>query len=63
MGIVILIGVEAGQCSGNFRRNGRSSTRSRSGSRASTNGDRITCFKCRKYDHYAKDCPSITVTK
>ena len=24
--------------------------------RASTNRDRIRCFKCRGYDHFAKDC-------
>ena len=30
-----------------------SNSRSRSGSRASTNRDRIQCFKCREYDHFA----------
>ena len=25
--------------------------------RASTNRDRIRCFKCRKYNHFTKDCP------
>ena len=29
---------------------------SRSGSRASTNRDRIRCYKCREYDHFARDC-------
>ena len=24
--------------------------------RASTNRDRIRCFKCREYDHFTKDC-------
>ena len=24
--------------------------------RASTNRDRIRCFKCREYNHFAKDC-------
>ena len=24
--------------------------------RASTNRDRIRCFKCREYDHFAKGC-------
>ena len=23
----------------------------------STNRDRIRCYKCREYDHFAKDCP------
>ena len=32
--------------------------RSRSGSRASTNRDRIRCYACRKYDHFARDCPN-----
>ena len=42
------------KCSDNIRRNDRSSsTRSRSGPRASTNRDRIRCFKCREYDHFA----------
>ena len=45
------------QYSSNFRRNDRrSSSRSRSGLRASTNRDRIRCFKCREYEHFAKDC-------
>ena len=44
----------------NSGRRDRSShnSRSRSGSRASTNRDRIRCYKCRKYDHFAKDCPT-----
>ena len=35
-----------------------SQSRSRSGSRASTNGDRIHCYKCREYDHFTRDCPT-----
>ena len=35
-----------------------SNGRSRSGSRASTNRDRIDCFKCREYDHFARECPT-----
>ena len=44
----------------NNRRNDRhiSNSRSRSGSRASTNRDRIRCYKCREYYHFAKDCPT-----
>ena len=40
------------------RRRDRSTSngRSRSGSRASTNRDRIRCFKCREYDHFASEC-------
>ena len=32
--------------------------RSRSGSRVSTNRDIIHCYKCREYDHSARDCPT-----
>ena len=44
----------------NNRRNDRSisNSRSRSGSRASTSRDGIRCYKCRKYYHFVKDCPS-----
>ena len=31
--------------------------------RASTNRDRIRCFKCREYDHFVKDCPNISDTE
>ena len=47
-----------------IRRNDRStSSRSRSGSRASTNRDRIRCYKCRKYDHFVKDCLTSKLEK
>ena len=44
----------------NSNRNNRSTSNSsfRLGSRASTNRDRIRCYKCREYDHFAKDCPT-----
>ena len=35
-----------------------SNSRLRSGSRANTNRDRIRCYKCREYDHFANDCPN-----
>ena len=35
-----------------------SNSRSRSGSRAITNRDRIGCYNCREYDHFAMDCPT-----
>ena len=35
-----------------------SNGRSRSGLRASTNRDRIRCFKCREYNHFARECPT-----
>ena len=44
---------------GNYRRDRSSSNdRSRSWSRASTNRDRIRCYICREYDHFARDCPT-----
>ena len=44
---------------GNYRRDRSSSNdRSRSGSRASTNRDRIRCYMCRECDHFARDCPN-----
>ena len=52
----IVIEVEVGPGKDNNRRNDRSSSsRYRSGSRASTNRDII---KCREYDHFAKYCPT-----
>ena len=41
-------------------RRSRSPSSSRSGSRVSTNRDRIRCFKCREYDHFANECPNQT---
>ena len=35
-----------------------SNSRLRSGSRTSTNRDRIRCFECREYDHFARECPT-----
>ena len=42
------------------RRNNRSTSndRSRSGSRVSTQRDKIRCFECREYDHFARECPT-----
>ena len=40
-------------------RRSRSPSSSRSGSRTSTNRDRIRCFKCREYDHFANECPNL----
>ena len=30
---------------------------------SSTNRDRIRYFKCKEYDHFAKDCPNISDTE
>ena len=44
---------------GNYRRDRSSSNdRSRSGSRASTNRDRIRYYIYREYNHFARDCPN-----
>ena len=46
---------------GNYNSNrdrSSSNSRSRSGSRANTNRDRIRCYNCREYDHFARDCPN-----
>ena len=44
-----------------IRRNNRSTgnSRSTSGSRVSINRDRIRCYKCREYDHFANDYPTL----
>ena len=48
----------------NTRRNDRnSSSRYRSGSRASTNRDRIRCYKCRECDCFTKDCLTSKLEK
>ena len=50
----------------NNRQNGnsrlRSRSRIRSNSRITMNRDRIRCYKCMEYDHFANECPNI-VTK
>ena len=50
---------------GNNRRDNRSvsNSRSRSGSKASTNRDRIKCFECREYNYFARDCPIIQANR
>ena len=42
-------------------RRSRSPSSSRSGSRTSTNRDRIRCYRCREYDHFANECPNQTL--
>ena len=33
-------------------------TRNRSNSRVTTNTDRVRCYICREYDHFANECPN-----
>ena len=44
-------------CDSNRTRSTNNS-RLRSGSRASTNRDRIRCYRCREYKHFSRDCPT-----
>ena len=37
----------------------RSESSSRSNLRTNTNRDRVRCFKCREYDHFANECPNF----
>ena len=37
------------------------SSRSRSNSIVSTNRNRVRCFKCREYDHFANECPNLVL--
>ena len=32
--------------------------RNRSNSRVTMNRDRVRCYKCREYDHFANECPN-----
>ena len=36
-----------------------SESSSRSSSRTSMNRDRVRCFKCKEYDHFANECPNL----
>ena len=62
LGIKITIETGAGHMNrqNRDRRDSRSISNSRSwsGSRVTTNRDRIRCFECREYDHFARDCPT-----
>ena len=42
-----------------MRARSKSSSRSRSNLRTSTNRDRVQCFKCREYDHFANECTNL----
>ena len=42
-----------------MRARSESCSRSRSNLRPITNRDRVQCFKCREYDHFANECPNL----
>ena len=42
----------------NRDRRPRSESRSRSSSHVSTNRDRLRCYRCSEYDHFARECPN-----
>ena len=42
-----------------MRARSESSSRSRSNLRTNTNRDRVRCFKCREYNHFTNDCPTL----
>ena len=42
----------------NHRR--REESRSQSNSRVSTNCDRVRCYQCREYDHFASECANTS---
>ena len=60
--MTILEEVEVGLGKDNIQvileREDQSSSRWRSSLQASTNKDRITCFKYRECDHFTNDCPN-----
>ena len=37
-------------------------SRSRSNSRIRTNRDRVRCYRCREYDHYANECQNAVTS-
>ena len=41
----------------------REESRSRSNSRVSTNCDRVRCYRCWEYDHFASKCPNTPTDK
>ena len=42
-------------------RQSQSPSSSRLRSRTSTKRDRIRCFRCREYDHFANECPNLVL--
>ena len=51
-------GTESRDRDRNRERERRSTTRSRSSSCVNTNRDRLRCYRCSEYDHFARECPN-----
>ena len=72
--VIVVIGVDQGKeayLPGRYNNNNnrpnsnsrlRSRSRSRPNSRITMNRDRIRCYKCREYDHFANECPNIVTS-
>ena len=51
-------GTESRDRDRNRERESRSTTRSRSSSCVNTHRDRLRCYRCSEYDHFARECPN-----
>ena len=40
-------------------RESRSTARSRSSSHVNTNRNKLRCYRCSEYDHFARECPNM----
>ena len=61
-GIIIIITTDKNTNSRVWSESRRSRSRSRSNSRVRTNRDRIRCYRCREYDHYASECQNAVAS-
>ena len=52
------LGIESRDRDRSRERESRSTTRSRSSSHVNTNRDRLRCYRCSEYDHFARECPN-----
>ena len=52
------LGTESRDRDRSRERESRSTARSRSSSHVSTNRDRLRCYRCSEYDHFARECPN-----
>ena len=52
------LGTESRDRDRSRERESRSTARSRSSSYVNTNKDRLRCYRCSEYDHFARECPN-----